>query len=113
MPSPTISQLVQNQEGLNEASYQWDETDVNFPPIQRDSEDSRRDDFVGQDLSAHVSKQPVQPDDLKTIHRQPVQPDVQAHANVPADPAATLGAAIAEPVGQNATTLEQTIADKI
>jgi hypothetical protein len=30
--SPTTSQLVRNQEGINEASYQWDEFDVNFPP---------------------------------------------------------------------------------
>jgi hypothetical protein len=31
--SPTTSQLVRNQEGLNEPSFQWDETDVKFPPI--------------------------------------------------------------------------------
>ncbi len=57
-----------------------------------------------------------QPENLKTIHRQPVQPDVQAQANVPADvhdPAATPGAAFVEPAGQNATTPEQTIEDKI
>ncbi len=115
-PSPTTSQLVRNQQGLHEPSFQWDETDVNFPPIRRDSEDSRRDDFVGEDLSANVGEQPVQSDDLRTIHRQPIQPDVQAQANVPANvhiPAATLGAAFAEPAGQNATTPEQTVEDKI
>jgi hypothetical protein len=32
-PSPTTSQLVRNQEGLNDPSFQWDETDVNFPPL--------------------------------------------------------------------------------
>jgi hypothetical protein len=118
--------LVCNQEGINEASYQWDETDVNFPPIRRDSEDSLRDDFLGEDLSANVGdphenletihRQPVQPDDLQTIHHQPVQPDVQAQANVPADvhnPAANLGAAFAEPARQNATITELTIEDKI
>jgi hypothetical protein len=57
-PSPTTSQLVCNQQGINEASYQWDETDVN-------------------------------------------------------NPAATSSAAFAELAGQNATTLEQTVKDKI
>jgi hypothetical protein len=32
-PSPTTSQLVRNQEGLNDPSFQWDETDVNLPPL--------------------------------------------------------------------------------
>jgi hypothetical protein len=32
-PLPTTSQLVRNQEGLNDPSFQWDETDVNFPPL--------------------------------------------------------------------------------
>jgi hypothetical protein len=112
-PSPTTSQLVRNQEGLNEPSFQSDETDVNFPPIRRDSEDSRRNDFVGEDLSANVSRQPK---NLETVHRQPLQPDVQAQANVPADvhnPAATLGAAFAEPARQNAIIPEQTIEDQI
>jgi hypothetical protein len=63
-----------------------------------------------------LHRQTDQPENLKTIHRQPVQPDVQAQANVPADehnPAATLGAAFAEPARQNAATPEQTIEDKI
>jgi hypothetical protein len=124
--SPTTSQLVRNQEGINEASYQWDEFDVNFPPLRRDSEDSRRDDFVDEDLSANVGEQSAQPDDFRTLHRQTVQPenlrtiycqpDVQAQANVPADVhdhVATSGAAFAEPAGGNATTLEQTVEDKI
>ena len=112
-PSPTTSQLVWNQEGLHEPSFQWDETDVYFPPLRRDSEDSRRNDFVGKDLSANVGDPP---ENLRTIHRQPVQPDVQAQAKVPADvhnPAATPGAAFAEAAGQNATTQEQTVEDKI
>jgi hypothetical protein len=115
-PSPTTSQLARNQQGSHEPSFQWDKTDVNFPPIRRDSEDSCRNDFVGEDLSANVGEQPVQSDNLRTIHRQPVQPDIQAQANVPADvhnPAATSGAAFVEPAGQNATTSEQTIEDKI
>ncbi len=112
-PSPTTSQLVCNQQGIIEASFQLDKTDVNFPPLRRDSEDSRSDDFVGEDLSTNAD---YQPENLKTIHRQPVQPDVQAQENVPADvhdPAATSGAAFVEPAGQNATTPEQTIEDKI
>jgi hypothetical protein len=32
-PSPTTSQLVRDQQGLNDASLLWDETDVNFPPL--------------------------------------------------------------------------------
>jgi hypothetical protein len=105
--------LVRNQEGLNNPSLLWDETDVNFPPLRRDSEDSRTNDFVGEDLTTDTD---YQPEDLKTIHRQPVQPDVQAQANVPADvhdSAATSGAAFLEPAGQTATTPEQTIEDKI
>jgi hypothetical protein len=112
-PSPTTSQLVRDQHGVNDPSLLWDETDVNFPPLRRDSEDSRTNDFVGEDLTTDAD---YQPEDLKTIHRQPVQPDVQAQANVPADvhdPAATSGAAFLEPAGQNAATPEQTIADKI
>jgi hypothetical protein len=112
-PSPTTSQLVRNQQGLHEPSFQWDKTDVNFPPIRRDSEDSRRNDFVGKDLSANVGDPSEK---LRIIHCQPVQPDVQAQANVPADvhdTAATLGAAFAEPAGQNAATPEQAIKDKI
>jgi hypothetical protein len=112
-PSHTTSQLIRNQEGLNKASYQWDETDVNFPPIQCDSEDLRSDDFVGKDLLANVGKQP---EHLKNVHCQIIQPDVQAHVNVPADvhnPAANLGTAFAELAGQNGTTPEQTIKDKI
>jgi hypothetical protein len=118
-PSPTTSQLVRNQHGVNDPSLLWDETDVNFPPLpqvpplRRDSEDSRTNDFVGEDLTTDAD---YQPEDLKTIHRQPVQPDVQARANVPADvhdPAATSSAAFLEPAGQNATTPEQTIEDKI
>jgi hypothetical protein len=112
-PSPTTSQLVRNQEGLNDPSFQWDETDVNFPPIQQDSEDSRSNDFVGEDLTTNAD---YQPENLEPLHRQPVQPDVQAQANAPADvhdPAATSGAAFVAPAGLNATTLEQTIEDKI
>jgi hypothetical protein len=112
-PLPTTSQLVRNQDGLNDPSLLWDETDVNFPPLRRDSKDSRTNDFVGEDLTTDAD---YQPEDLKTIHRQPVQPDVQAQANVPADvhdPAATSGAAFLEPAGQNAATPEQTITDKI
>jgi hypothetical protein len=112
-PSPTTSQLVSNQDGINEASYQWDDTDVNFPPVRRDSEDSCSNDFVGEDLTTNAD---YQPENLKTIHCQPVQPDVQAQANVPADvhdPAATSNAAFVEPAGQTATTPEQTITDKI
>jgi hypothetical protein len=112
-PSPTTSQLIRNQDGLNDPSLLWDETDVNFPPIRRDSEDSRSNDFVGEDLTTNPD---YQPENLKTIHRQPVQPGVQAQADVPADvhdPAATLGAAFVEPAGQNAATPEQTIEEKI
>jgi hypothetical protein len=108
--SPTTSQLIRNQQGIIEGSFQWDETDVNFPPLRRDSEDSRSNDF---DLSTNAD---YQPENLKTIHCQPVQPDFQAQANVPADvhnPTATSGAAFAKPAGQNATTPEQTIEDKI
>jgi hypothetical protein len=66
-PSPTTSQLVHNQEGLNDPSFQWDDTDVNFPPLRRDSEDSRSNDFVGKDLTTNAD---YQPENLKTIHRQ-------------------------------------------
>jgi hypothetical protein len=112
-PSPTTSQLVRNQQGLNNPSLLWDETDVNFHPLRRDSEDSRTNEFVGEDLTTDAD---YRPENLKTIHRQPVQPDVQAQAKVPADvhdPAATSGVAFLEPAGQTATTPEQTIEDKI
>jgi hypothetical protein len=112
-PSTTTSQLVRNQEGLNDPSLLWDETDVNFPPLRRDSEDSRAADFVGEDLTTNAD---YQPENLRTIHNQPVQPDVQVQADVPADvhdPASTSGAAFLEPAGQTAATLEQTIEDKI
>jgi hypothetical protein len=112
-PSPTTSQLVRNQDSLNDPFLLWDETDVNFPPLRQDSEDSLTNDFVGEDLTTNAD---YQPENLKTIHHQPFQPDVQAQANVPADvhdPAATSGAAFLEPAGQNATTPEQTIEDKI
>jgi hypothetical protein len=111
-PSPTTSQLVRDQQGLVDASLMWDETDVNFPPVRRDSEDSRAADFVGEDLTTNAD---YQPEDLRTIHIQPVQPDIQVQADVPADvhdPAAT-GAEFLEPDGQTATTPEQTIEDKI
>ncbi len=98
-PSPTTSQLVRHQDGLNDPSLLWDETDVNFPPLRQDSEDSRAADFIGEDLTTNAN---YQPENLKTIHRQPVQPDVQAQTNVPADvhdPAATSGTAFLEPAG--------------
>jgi hypothetical protein len=56
-PSPTTSQLVHDQQGINDPSLLWDEADVNFPPLptvpplRRDSEDSRAADFVGEDLA--------------------------------------------------------------
>ncbi len=112
-PLPTTSQLVRNQDGLNDPSLLWDETDVNFPPLRRDSEDSRTNDFVGEDLTTDAD---YRPENLKTICRQPVQPDVQAQANVPADvhdPVPTSGASLLQPAGQTAATPEQTIADKI
>ncbi len=112
-PSPTTSQLVRNQEGLNDPSFQWDETDVNFPPLRRDSEDSCTNDFVGEDLTTDAD---YQPENLKTIHRQPVQPDVQNQANVPADvhdSVPTSGAALLEPAGETAATPGQTIEEKI
>jgi hypothetical protein len=111
--SPTTSQLVRNQDGLNDPSLLWDETDVAFPPLRRDSEDSRAADFVGEDLTTNADNQP---ENLQTIHSQPVQPDVQFQADVPADvhdPAATSGAAFLEPARQTATAPEQTIEDKI
>jgi hypothetical protein len=89
----------------------WDETDVNFSPVRRDSEDSRAADFVGEDLTTNAD---YQPENLRASHSQPVQPDVQSQADVPADvhdPAA-LGAASLEPAGQTATTPEQAIEDK-
>jgi hypothetical protein len=91
----------------------WDETDVNFPPLRRDSEDSRAADFVGEDLTTNAD---YQPENLQTTHSQPVQPDVQVQADVPTDvhdTAATSGAAFLEPAGQTATTPEQTIEEKI
>jgi hypothetical protein len=118
-PLPSTSQLVRDQQGLNDPSLLWDETDVNFPPLptvpplQRDSEDSRAADFVGEDLTTNAD---YQPEDLQTIHRQPVQPDVQVQADVPADvhnPADTDGAAFLEPAGQTAATPEETVEDKI
>jgi hypothetical protein len=118
-PSPTTLQLVRDQQGLNDPSLLWDETDVNFPPLptvpplRRDSEDSRAADFVGEDLTTNAD---YQPENLRTIHRQPVQPDDQVQADVPADvhdPAATDGAEFLEPAGQTAATPEQTIEDKI
>jgi hypothetical protein len=118
-PSPTTSQLVRDQQGLNDPSLLWDETDVNFPPLptvpplRRDSEDSGAADFVGEDLTTNAD---YQPEDLRTIHRQPVQPDDQVQADVPADvhgPAATDGAEFLEPAGQTAATPEQTIEEKI
>jgi hypothetical protein len=111
-PSPTTSQLVCDQQGLNDPSLMWDETDVNFSPVRRDSEDSRAADFVGEDLTTNAD---YQPENLRASHSQPVQPDVQSQADVPADvhdPAA-LGAASLEPAGQTATTPEQTVEDKI
>jgi hypothetical protein len=117
-PSLTTSQLVCDQQGLNDPSLLWDEADVNFPPLptvpplRRDSEDSRAADFVGEDLSTNAD---YQPENLQTIHGQLDQPDVQVQADVTADehdPAAT-GAAFLEPDGQTATTPEQTIEDKI
>jgi hypothetical protein len=63
-PSPTTSQLVRDQQGLNDPSLLWDETDVNFPPLpsipplRRDSEDSRAADFVGEDLTTNTDYQP-------------------------------------------------------
>jgi hypothetical protein len=116
-PSPTTSQLVRNQDGMNDPSLLWDETDVNFPPLpslpplRRDSEDSRAADFVGEDLTTNTD---YQPENLQTIHSQPVQPDFQAQADVPADvhaPAATCAVSL-EPAGQTANP-EQTIEDKI
>jgi hypothetical protein len=117
--SPTTSQLVRDQQGLNDPSLLWDETDVNFPPLptipprRRDSEDSRAADFVGEDLTTNAD---YQPENLHSTHSQLVQPDVQAQANVPADvhdPAATVGAEFLEPAGQTTTTPEQTIEEKI
>jgi len=117
-PSPTTSQLVREQHGVNDPSLPWDETDVNFPPLpsvpplRRDSEDSRAADFVGEDLTTNAD---YQPENLQTTHSQPVQPDVQVQADVPADvhdPAAT-GAASLEPAEQTTTTPEQIIEEKI
>jgi hypothetical protein len=115
-PSPTTSQLVRDQQGLNDPSLLWDETDVNLPPLptvpplRRDSEDSRAADFVGEDLTTNDD---YQPENLQT---QPPQSDVHVHADVPADvhdPAATDGAAFSEPAGQTAATPGQTIEEKI
>jgi hypothetical protein len=118
-PSPTTSQLVREQQGINDPSLLWDETDVNFPPLpsipprQRDSEDSHAADFVGEDLTTNAD---YQPENLQATHSQPTQPDVQVQTDVPADvhdPAATDGAAFLEPAGQTAPTPEQTIEEKI
>jgi hypothetical protein len=118
-PSPTTSQLVHDQQGINDPSLLWDEADVNFPPLptvpplRQDSEDSRAADFVGEDLTTNAD---YHPKNLRTGHDQPAQPGVQVQANVPADvhdPAAVDGAAFFEPAGQTAATPEQTIEDKI
>jgi hypothetical protein len=118
-PSPTTSQLVRDQQGINDPSLLWDENDVNFPPLptvpplRRDSEDSRAADFVGEDLTTNAD---YQPENLQTGHDQPAQPGVQVQADVPADvhdPAATDGAAFLEPAGQTAATPKQTIEEKI
>ena len=96
--------MVRNQEGLIKPSFQWDETDVKFPPLRRDSEDSRSNDFDGKDLTTNAD---YQSGNLEPLHRQPAQPGVHAQAKVPADvhnPAATLGAAFADPAGQIAAT---------
>ena len=116
-PSPTTSQLVREQQGIDEPTLLWDETDVNFPPLpkvpplRRDSEDSRAADFVGEDLTTNAD---YQPENLRTVHK-PVLPDIQVHVDVLADvhdPAAT-GAEFLEPAGRTAATPEQTIEDKI
>jgi hypothetical protein len=118
-PSLTTSQLVRDQQGLNDKSLLWDETDVNFPPLptvpprQRDSEDSRAAYFVGEDLTTDAD---YRPENLQTTHSQIPQPDVQVQADVRADvhdPAATDGAAFLEPDRQTAATPEQTIEEKI
>jgi hypothetical protein len=115
-PSLTTSQLVRDQQGLNDPSLLWDEAYVNFPPLptvpplRRDSEDSRAADFIGEDLTTNADYQP------ENLQGQPVQPDVQVQADVHADvhdPAATDGAAFLEPAGQTAATPEQTIVEKI
>ncbi len=115
-PSPTTSQLVRDQQGINDPSLLWDEANVNFPPLptvpplRRDYKDSRAADFVGEDLTTDY-----QPENLRTSHDQQVQPDVQVQADVPADvhdPAAT-GAEFLEPAEQTAPTPEQTIEEKI
>ncbi len=108
-PSPTTSQLVREQQGIDDPTLFWDETDVNFPPLpkvpplQRDSEDSRAADFVGEDLTTNAD---YQPENLQT---KPVLPDIQVHVDVLADEhdsAATDGAAAA-------ATPKQTVADRI
>jgi hypothetical protein len=117
-PSPTTSQLVRDQQGINDPSMLWDETDVNFPPLptvpplRRESEDSRAADFVGEDLTTDAD---YRPENLHTTHNQPNQPDVQVQADVRTehDPTATSGAAFLGPAGQTAATPEQTIEDKI
>ncbi len=111
-PSPTTSKLVRDQQGIIEPSFQWDETDVGFPPLQRDSEDSRSNDFVVEDLTTNAD---YQPETLTPICHQPVQPNVQAQAPVLADVRDhdTSDAGFLEPAGQKATSPVQTIEDKI
>ena len=106
-PSPTTSQLVRDQQGINDPSLLWDETDVNFPPLpkvpplRRDSEDSRAADFVGEDLTTNAD---FQPENLP----KSVLPDIQVHVDVLADEhvSATDGATAA-------ATPKQTVADRI
>ena len=107
-PSPTTTQLVRDQQGINDPSLLWDETDVNFPPLpkvpplRRDSEDSRAADFVGEDLTTNADFQP------ENLPNQ-VLPDIRVHVDVHVDEhisAATDGAAAA-------TTPKQTVAERI
>jgi hypothetical protein len=117
-PSPTTSQLVRDQQGINDPSMLWDETDVNFPPLpevpplRRDSEDSRAADFVGEDLTTNAD---YQPEDLRPAQTQPNQPNIRVQEDVQTnpDPTATPGAACLGPAGHTAATTEQTIEDKI
>jgi hypothetical protein len=52
--TPSVSSLVRGADGFQEASFEWDDNEVNLPRRRRDSVDSRRGDFRGENLTENV-----------------------------------------------------------
>jgi hypothetical protein len=78
-PSVTTSAIIRRSDGIPDASFQWDDTDVNLTTRlpQNEETDSRQQDFEDEDLSEHeetvlgdIVEEVVQETNPNTVHEE-------------------------------------------